>query len=126
MTFIYILNIFFKKIELIVFHTLYVVFESFTDVVKISLHINHRTNFFEYLSLDTFYGANYMISFYVISLSLYILECDDNYYGINCKERCSDTCINCSRKTGVCQNGCRPGWKGMYCNEGERNINYMI
>ena len=58
----------------------------------------------------------------VHTLSFHFKECYYNYYGVNCKERCNDRCIGCNRETGACENGCQPGWKGIYCHEGERNI----
>ena len=50
---------------------------------------------------------------------LIILAYSQGKYGRNCSETCSNCKLdNCSPVTGVCQYGCRPGWKGDKCNQG--------
>lgn len=44
-------------------------------------------------------------------------ECEENYFGFGCKEMCNGTCNGCNKVTGVCDKGCKPGWKGIYCHE---------
>lgn len=51
------------------------------------------------------------------------LECDANYFGKNCEEMCSVTCNGCNRKTGICDTGCKPGWRDVYCHKGICFIN---
>lgn len=46
-------------------------------------------------------------------------ECEDNYCGQNCRERCNETCRSCNKTTGVCDSGCYPGWRGLYCQQGK-------
>lgn len=46
-------------------------------------------------------------------------ECEDNYFGQNCRERCNETCRSCNKTTGVCDSGCYPGWRGLYCQQGK-------
>lgn len=33
--------------------------------------------------------------------------------------RCVDTCDGCNDVTGVCDQGCLPGFKGYVCHEGK-------
>lgn len=47
-----------------------------------------------------------------------VVECDVNYFGINCKEMCNVTCNGCNRTTGICDTGCKPGWRDIYCHKG--------
>lgn len=47
-----------------------------------------------------------------------IKECDENYFGLNCKEQCNATCKSCNKSTGVCDNGCYAGWEGEFCEKG--------
>lgn len=49
---------------------------------------------------------------------LYTLECDDGYFGPNCIDKCNRTCRSCNKKSGICDNGCQPGWRGLYCQDG--------
>lgn len=49
---------------------------------------------------------------------LFFLECEDDYFGQNCKDMCNTTCTSCNKTTGVCDNGCHPGWRGSFCEEG--------
>ena len=58
---------------------------------------------------------------FVLSMNkcLLFLACSLGKYGRNCW----NTCSNCKHKmcnpvTGVCKEGCRPGWKGDKCNQG--------
>lgn len=48
-----------------------------------------------------------------------IKECKDGFSGPNCKKMCNETCKGCNKTTGVCDNGCVPGWKGQLCHEGK-------
>ena len=52
----------------------------------------------------------------------YFKECDDDHFGYNCGEMCNGTCKSCNKTTGLCENGCYPGWKGIYCEEVKINI----
>lgn len=45
-------------------------------------------------------------------------ECEDHYFGRNCQENCNVTCQSCNKTTGVCDSGCYPGWRGLYCEDG--------
>lgn len=45
-------------------------------------------------------------------------ECDDGFFGPNCIEKCNTTCRNCNKTSGICDKGCKPGWKGLYCQDG--------
>ena len=52
-------------------------------------------------------------------------ECDNGYYGKNCKHRCGNGCSRsgsnaiCDKENGRCLNGCNPGYKGSFCDEGK-------
>lgn len=45
-------------------------------------------------------------------------ECNDGYFGPNCIEPCNVTCRSCNKTSGICDKGCKPGWRGLYCQEG--------
>lgn len=51
------------------------------------------------------------------------LECDVNYFGENCKEMCNVICKGCNRIIGICDNGCKFGWRDIYCYKGVCFIN---
>ena len=47
-----------------------------------------------------------------------IIECDDGTFGVNCVYRCG-ICLNnspCNKTTGLCDEGCGPGFKGTFCS----------
>lgn len=44
--------------------------------------------------------------------------CSHGFFGYDCSERCLDTCAGCNNVTGLCDSGCKPGWKGYFCNKG--------
>ncbi|GFR90438.1 C-type lectin domain family 3 member A [Elysia marginata] len=49
-------------------------------------------------------------------------DCQNNTHGMACRYDCGSThCANktCDRITGVCLNGCEPGYRGMTCDEDE-------
>lgn len=54
------------------------------------------------------------------------LECDDYFFGINCKQQCNPNCDGCNKKTGVCDTGCKPGWKGISCQESKTSYESLI
>lgn len=48
------------------------------------------------------------------------LECDVGHYGYNCNETCGH-CIDprqCSNVKGTCLSGCKAGYSGQTCKEG--------
>lgn len=45
-------------------------------------------------------------------------ECPRGYFGDECSEKCSDNCYGCNNINGVCDSGCKPGWRGGFCHEG--------
>lgn len=45
-------------------------------------------------------------------------DCSRGYFGEECAGKCSDKCYGCNNINGVCDSGCRPGWRGDYCHEG--------
>ena len=47
------------------------------------------------------------------------LDCPKGYYGPNCTLKCNDNCDGCNNVDGVCNRGCKPGWKGDDCGEGK-------
>lgn len=47
--------------------------------------------------------------------------CDFGYYGFECRDQCSSFCKtsrDCDHVTGFCKNGCKSGWQGNDCLEG--------
>lgn len=44
-------------------------------------------------------------------------ECDQKHFGPNCIEMCNATCKSCNKSTGICDNGCHPGWRGLFCED---------
>lgn len=55
-----------------------------------------------------------------------IKECGDGFFGPGCNEMCNETCKGCNKRTGVCDNGCFPGWKGIFCREGKVFLIYFF
>lgn len=55
----------------------------------------------------------------ILYTKVYLLskECEDHYFGRNCQENCNVTCQSCNKTTGVCDSGCYPGWRGLYCQD---------
>ena len=52
-------------------------------------------------------------------------ECDGKTFGKKCGEKCGE-CVNneqCHHINGTCLNGCKRGYKGQQCNQG--NIQYI-
>lgn len=50
-----------------------------------------------------------------------ILECKRGTYGSECKHNCSRHCFNdlaCNRTNGICDMGCKAGYKGQKCDTG--------
>jgi len=45
-----------------------------------------------------------------------IVECDENTYGFECKQKCGHCRKNCNNVNGVC-NVCEDDYIGTYCNE---------
>lgn len=31
---------------------------------------------------------------------------------------CNVTCKGCNKTTGICDTGCKPGWRDIYCHKG--------
>ena len=58
----------------------------------------------------------------MIYLSYCVLTgCDFGYYGFECKDQCSSFCKtsrDCDHVTGFCIDGCKSGWQGNDCLEG--------
>lgn len=50
---------------------------------------------------------------------LRFVDCKEGEYGANCEQNCSPNCHNniCNMYTGVCSEGCKPGYILPYCNE---------
>ena len=56
-----------------------------------------------------------------IPLKYVFVACDDGYFGDMCTQKCSKNCNQagiCNKTTGVCQDGCQPGWMGDFCDSG--------
>ena len=49
-----------------------------------------------------------------------LLECNEGWYGFDCKLQCSGHCKDnavCSHVSGLCDEGCVVGWKGNSCDK---------
>lgn len=57
-----------------------------------------------------------------------IVGCPAGYFGANCSKQCSVNCDEtnpCDKFTGRCDGGCKPGWRGLYCNESKHVKLYL-
>lgn len=54
------------------------------------------------------------------------LDCELGNYGADCKQTCSSGCYNntCDLYTGVCSEGCLPGYIPPYCKNSKINVYY--
>lgn len=64
----------------------------------------------------------FCIILYTLIFRLLFVECSDGYFGPNCREACNETCKSCNKTSGVCEYGCKPGWKGDFCETSNNNI----
>ena len=48
------------------------------------------------------------------------LACSYGSYGQDCTQTCNDNCDGCNEVNGSCDRGCKPGWRGVNCQE--RNV----
>ncbi|XP_061196040.1 uncharacterized protein LOC133204332 [Saccostrea echinata] len=65
-----------------------------------------------------FVNENYT---YVELCDFVVSGCVSGTFGTDCKNNCSGHCLNdfiCNRTTGQCDYGCKPGYKGELCNNG--------
>lgn len=54
---------------------------------------------------------------------LIIVECQNEYYGKDCKNKCSVNCKmtnSCDKITGQCDGGWITGWSGNSCSQSKR------
>lgn len=52
----------------------------------------------------------------------YHLACEFGYYGMGCNQECSTFCKksrDCYPISGYCKDGCKSGWQGLDCLEGQ-------
>lgn len=53
---------------------------------------------------------------------LFVIECEEGFFGLMCKDECSPHCVNqqsCDHEGGACEGGCTDGWVGERCTEGK-------
>lgn len=65
---------------------------------------------------------------YDFKIILFSLACRIGFYGYNCSYQCRSNCFIenlCDRFTGYCTGGCKPGWTGQMCDQGNF-INVII
>ena len=62
----------------------------------------------------------FMYNILISQLICIVLVCPYGRYGEDCVSVCSVTCANpvCEKIMGVCEEGCRSGYTGGYCHEG--------
>ena len=59
--------------------------------------------------------------------SLYFTECPDGSFGVNCKFSCN--CKDdevCDKTEGTCSSGCKDGFWGPHCQNGELRDFYIV
>lgn len=52
----------------------------------------------------------------------YLIGCGHGYYSQDCKYQCPGPCkdnVTCNHVTGLCEEGCAAGWKGLNCDSGK-------
>lgn len=57
----------------------------------------------------------------IFYIYIYLTECTEERYGVNCSQECSGHCrdgVSCNYVTGQCTNGCDVGWTGSHCDKG--------
>lgn len=57
------------------------------------------------------------------------IGCSHGYFGMSCKEQCSEHCINndpCDHVSGICPNGCQDGYNGSHCNKCKKWTNSCL
>lgn len=55
-------------------------------------------------------------------IKLFNKECRKGLYGVNCTKQCEGHCqyeTICNHVTGSCDNGCKAGWTGDKCDQGD-------
>lgn len=59
---------------------------------------------------------------YILYILYYYLACEFGYYGLGCNKECSTFCKrarDCYPASGYCKDGCKSGWQGLDCLEGQ-------
>lgn len=60
------------------------------------------------------------ILFYSIGeLFISLSACQRGFFEANCAKKCADNCDDCNDETGLCDQGCLPGFMGYVCQEGK-------
>ena len=80
-------------------------------------------------SLNGMYLFNTMIqllNFEMFKLLNNFIACYHGLYGLHCTQTCNDKCDGCNNVNGVCDRGCKPGWRGDYCQQRNDIQNSMI
>lgn len=62
------------------------------------------------------------IIFFILIFCLFFVECYDGYFGLNCCGVCNEMCKSCNKILGVCEYGCKLGWKGDFCEISNNDI----
>ena len=85
----------------------------------------------EFLKNDftVFVFVCFFVIFYYLSVMINLLskECDSNTFGQDCVEECGN-CVNdeqCHHINGTCLHGCKRGFQGIECNQGNPECNYF-
>lgn len=61
----------------------------------------------------------------VFQANLFAAECPPGRFGLDCRKRCSNNCVNsepCDHVSGVCFNGCQDGFVGTSCNNSKTKV----
>lgn len=57
-----------------------------------------------------------------------LVECQQGHYGRDCSQTCSTNCHienQCNRFNGECDEGCKPGWTGITCDQSKTFISHQ-
>ena len=53
----------------------------------------------------------------VVRFHLRLSACPSGTFGFGCVNHCNNTCRGCNTVNGLCDAGCYPGWRGVYCHQ---------
>ena len=73
------------------------------------------------LQVSRFFTDSILLHVMIYISYCVLTRCDFGYYGLECRDQCSSFCKtsrDCDHVTGFCKNGCKSGWRGNDCLEG--------